>query len=110
MESAANRVREPRPNALIFGPTCKTHTRVTSGWQRRRCPRAFRCQHRGAIEAVKGEGWLSRPHGLAIWIARRCWLDEDEVILDAHRLVLPTGNASHSLGDVCTFPLGFLKI
>jgi hypothetical protein len=24
MESATNRVREPRQNALIFGPTCKT--------------------------------------------------------------------------------------
>jgi hypothetical protein len=30
MESATNRVREPRQNALIFGPTRKTHTRVTS--------------------------------------------------------------------------------
>jgi hypothetical protein len=30
MESATNRDREPRQNALIFGPTRKTHTRVTS--------------------------------------------------------------------------------
>ena len=33
------------------------------------------------------------------------------MIYDAHRLeLLPTGHASHGLGDVCTFPFGFLKI
>ncbi|HEX6757895.1 MAG TPA: hypothetical protein VF086_05700 [Propionibacteriaceae bacterium] len=30
MESATSRVREPRQNALIFGPTRKTHMRITS--------------------------------------------------------------------------------
>ena len=30
MESATNRVREPRQNALIFGPTRKTRMRITS--------------------------------------------------------------------------------
>jgi hypothetical protein len=33
------------------------------------------------------------------------------VIYDAHRLeLIPTGHASHGLGDVRTFPFGFLKI
>jgi hypothetical protein len=38
-------------------------------------------------------------------------LNEDEVIYDAHRLeLIPIGHASHGLGDVRTFPFGFLKI
>ena len=33
------------------------------------------------------------------------------MIYDAHRLeLIPTGHASHGLGDVRTFPFGFLKI